>query len=145
MTCVIDNNSGRRNEYLAKWRRENPEKAKQIAERNAKNNREKIIARGRKYRKENAEVINAKARERQSKKRKENPQQERDRVRKYNNDHPEYQKARTMKKVNDITDSYISAIICKRSNLKRSDIPQDFIELRKEVLILGREIKRLSN
>ena len=132
-----EKNPGGQAENVAKWRKNNPEKNKAIGNRYYNKNSEKIKVNSRKWIKEHPE----KEIEYSNKVRKKNPTKHRERVAQYNKNNPEKGILRTLKKVNEISDSYISSIICKGSKLKRSDIPLDFIELKRELIMLHREIK----
>ena len=132
-------------EKVSKWRRNNPDKAKEIR----RKARVKHIT---KYRKANREYM--------KKFRAENPDVARQRDRDYKDrnrealkekakDYYERNRERIAVKckheVDELADHYVKCVLCSRSPLVHNDIPEQLVETKREHIRLRREIRNGNN
>lgn len=107
------------NDRSRRWKEDNQEKHKLYSKKYRIANKEKLNKRSKDWYRANAEKERA------------------DRIKRYR-ENPEKVRTNSRKAVNDITDSYV----CSKMLLRVADVPQEVIELKRQHLILKREIKK---
>jgi len=119
-------NAEKLKEYRKNYRKENADKAKEYRKINADKAKEYI----KNYRKENAEKL------------KEYRKNNADKIKKYSENNQARQKERNAKEISFLDNNYVKKLITAQLKIERLKILPETIELKREQLMLFREIKQ---
>ena len=125
-------------ECESQYRKDNREKENKRYAEWAKKNHEQVITKSKEYRENNKDKIN----ELHKKWSKENKDRVYEYRKKWRDNNIEKQKAIDKKACETMSDFYISNMIVKYTNLNRTDIPKEIIELKRIQLKITRELRR---
>lgn len=125
------------------WRRNNLEKDKETKKNYYKNNKELIIGNVKRWQESNPEKVKRS----KIKNYKKNKERYNKASIKWNRDNCDLRKKVASdsfkKSVNNLSDSYIKNLICSKSSvLKRADIPEELVKLKRIEILIKREVRK---